>query len=258
MFTRNSSAVSNNFAIHTSCSSVWIVEQCLRGDLIKDRTILLVVSFCPPDLCSAFKLLQTHNIAIARPVAEFVVSIGSDGKVVSQGTELDAALAKDPSLATEAAKDQELAEIAKEEVDGPEIKPKPADGKLVVAEEVAVGHVTWRSVKLLITSLGGQHAVLFFAGVIFSFFTNELLLSFQTWFLGFWGSQYEIHPPSEVNVTLCVVSLSCFIRRSYLCSQLPIDLYFYSLVLILFLRLDIHFLQLRISASFKNYKHQIS
>ncbi|PPQ97414.1 hypothetical protein CVT26_006798 [Gymnopilus dilepis] len=168
--------------VHTS---VWIVEQCLRGDLVKDRTILLV----------------THNIAIARPVAEFVVSIGSDGKVVSQGTELDAALAKDPSLATEAAKDQELAEIAKEEVDGPEIKPKPADGKLVVAEEVAVGHVTWRSVKLLITSLGGQHAVLFFAGVIFSFFTNELLLSFQTWFLGFWGSQYEIHPPSEVNVT---------------------------------------------------------
>ncbi|KAF8876209.1 multidrug resistance-associated ABC transporter [Gymnopilus junonius] len=183
--------------VHTSA---WIIDQCFRGDLIKDRTILLV----------------THNIALASPVAEFVVSIGLDGRVQSQGTEIALALAKNPTLAAEAEEDREVTEIAKEEIDTPEAKPKPADGKLVIAEEINVGHVTWRSVKLLITSLGGDHTILFFVFVIGSFFINEWSLTFQTWFLGYWGSQYETHPPSEVDISYYLTVYTTLLLATFL------------------------------------------
>ncbi|KAF8969860.1 hypothetical protein BDZ97DRAFT_1902271 [Flammula alnicola] len=149
--------------VHTSA---WIVDQCFRGDLVKGRTILLV----------------THNVALAGPIANFVVSIGLDGSVQTQGTDIDVGLANDPILALEVEHDKALIEMEKEE-----IQPTPQtilDGKLVVAEEIVEGHITWRSMKLLLLGFGGNHPILFF-----------------TWFLGFWGSQYETHDPSEVFVS---------------------------------------------------------
>jgi ABC-type multidrug transport system fused ATPase/permease subunit len=48
----------------------FIVENLLRGTLAKDRTILLV----------------THQIALVKPVAEFMVTLSMNGQVALQGT----------------------------------------------------------------------------------------------------------------------------------------------------------------------------
>ncbi|KAH9922615.1 uncharacterized protein B0H18DRAFT_1120791 [Fomitopsis serialis] len=98
--------------VHTSR---WIVEKCFKGDLVRGRTVLLV----------------THNVSMASPIADFVVALGTDelAAELQGGAELEKA---------EATVDEQT----------PEEAPKE-DGKLVVEEEVAVGHVGWQA------SIGG-------------------------------------------------------------------------------------------------------
>ncbi|KDR83054.1 hypothetical protein GALMADRAFT_238844 [Galerina marginata CBS 339.88] len=169
--------------VHTS---VWIVNKCFRGDLVKGRTVLLV----------------THSVALLTPVAEFIVSIGQDGTVQTQGVDPEAALAIDPALAAEAELVREETEIANQEVTSLAKKEAPADGKLVVAEEIVKGHITWKSVKLFLTALGGDYPLVFFSLWLSGFFATNGVKTFQIWFLGYWGSQYEGHDPSEVHVSL--------------------------------------------------------
>ena len=91
---------------------------------------------------------QTHNVAMASPIADFVVSLGTDGRVVSQGT-LSKVLAKDDKLAEELAEEREEIEKAAHEIDAVQPDqtdaPKKGDGKLVVSEEISEGHVSWQA-----------------------------------------------------------------------------------------------------------------
>ncbi|KJA13742.1 hypothetical protein HYPSUDRAFT_72890 [Hypholoma sublateritium FD-334 SS-4] len=169
--------------VHTSAS---IVDKCFRGDLLKGRTVLLV----------------THNLALATPVASFIVSIGLDGSVRTQSKDIDNALQHDRQLAIEAKQDVEALEISNEEYTSAAEMPKakPADGKLIVAEEISQGRVTWRSMKLFLGALGGDYPLVFFSLWMSGFLLTDWVNTFQTWFLGYWGSQYEHHPASEVNV----------------------------------------------------------
>ena len=126
--------------VHTA---KWIVDKCFKGDLLRDRTVLLV----------------THNVALASPVADFVVSLGSDGRILSQGT-LSKALAKNKKLANEMKEETDELKKAEGEIDFEEpttdtetdVKPK-SDGKLIVAEEVAEGHVGWPARTFLILTI---------------------------------------------------------------------------------------------------------
>ncbi len=85
---------------------------------------------------------------MASPIADFVVSLGTDGRVHSQGT-LSKVLAKDDKLAEELAEESEEIKKAETEVDhvdpGDEFAPTKADGKLIVAEEISEGHVSWQA-----------------------------------------------------------------------------------------------------------------
>lgn len=167
--------------VHTS---VWIVDRCLRGHLLKGRTVILV----------------THNIALTSPLADFIVTMGN-GSIVSQGTDVSSAISKNTKLALEA----EVKEVSDDSVREPvDEKPStPANdaskGKLIVSEEIHEGHVTWKAMKLFFASLGGQHVILFFliysSGLLFT----ELGTMSQTYFLGYWGSQYNERVPSEIN-----------------------------------------------------------
>ncbi|KAE9384990.1 P-loop containing nucleoside triphosphate hydrolase protein [Gymnopus androsaceus JB14] len=171
--------------VHTS---KWIVEKCLKGDLITDRTILMV----------------THNVALAQSVAGFVVSI-KDGRILSQGT-VSEALSKDKSLASQTETEESMIEAVEEEIDGAgDTSKKAADasqGKLIVAEEVQVGNVGWPAIRLLFKGLGGRHVALFFTSFIGCLVVSETVEILQTWWLGYWASQYEIHQddPSQVDV----------------------------------------------------------
>ena len=85
---------------------------------------------------------------MASPIADFVVSLGTDGRVQSQGT-LSKVLAKDDKLAEELAEESEEIKKAENEVDhvdpDDEAAPPKADGKLVVAEEISEGHISWQA-----------------------------------------------------------------------------------------------------------------
>jgi ABC-type multidrug transport system fused ATPase/permease subunit len=196
--------------VHTSA---WIVEKCFRGDLVKGRTILLVV--CKPYNCicmlakiSSYVILQTHNIALVSPAAKFIVSIDQDGRVTSRGQDIEESLKEDPELAAEAERDSEALAIAQEEV--PELvhKPPPTDGKLIIAEEIETGHVTWKSLKLFLSALGGNYPLIFYSLWVVGFLLTDWSQSFQTWFLGYWGSQYEKHPASEVKESFYLTAYS--------------------------------------------------
>jgi ABC-type methionine transport system ATPase subunit len=137
--------------VHTSA---WIVDKCFRGDLVKDRTIILVVCL-PPSLriTPYLKSGQTHNIALVSPIAGFSVSV-KDGRVQKSG-KLSDLIRADESLKKEVAQDKEILEKAEEEVDGENPGEKPKEGKLIVAEEIESGRVSWEVGRFLSTSVMG-------------------------------------------------------------------------------------------------------
>lgn len=86
---------------------------------------------------------------MAAPISEFVVSLGSDGQILSQGTISDA-LAKNSKLKLEVAEDKEIQEKAEGKIEGAqEVEVlKVAEGKRIVEEESGEGHLSWESSKL--------------------------------------------------------------------------------------------------------------
>ena len=86
--------------------------------------------------------LQTHNVALASSIADFVVAL-RDGAVTSQGS-LSEALEQDIKLSTEVAKEIEVIKQADEDHDSDnEKKPEQNGGKLIVDEEISEGRVGW-------------------------------------------------------------------------------------------------------------------
>lgn len=137
-------------------------------------------------------------MALVGSLAQFIVSLGLDGEIRSQGSDISTALSSDPVLASEVEHDKERAE--KEAIQTP-AGPIPT-GKLMVPEEIAEGHITWKSMNLLLSGFGGDHPIVFFTIVVAGILGEQLFTTGQTWFLGVWGAQYEKHRPSEVNLTL--------------------------------------------------------
>ena len=88
---------------------------------------------------------KTHNVAMASPLAQFVVSLGTDGRIATQGSVKDA-IKKNKALAKELKHEDEAVELdeAEERLEGPGEDKK---GKLVLAEEIEEGHVTREACK---------------------------------------------------------------------------------------------------------------
>lgn len=167
-------------------TSKWIVDEALSGDLISGRTIILV----------------THNIALTAPVAQRVVVLGKNGHITSVGT-VEEVLKSNSRLRAlaEKEKQEEAKELAIEVDAKPEgvledkTETKQKTGKLVVAEEVAIGRVSWKSMKLYLISFGGP----FIWSTYFCLEICIILVNiFQRWIMGYWSDQYKTRP-SEVN-----------------------------------------------------------
>ncbi|OSX68144.1 hypothetical protein POSPLADRAFT_1043275 [Postia placenta MAD-698-R-SB12] len=160
-----------------------IMEHCLKGDLIRGRTILLV----------------THNVALATPVAGFIVAMGTDGRVSSQGS-LSDALEDVTQLAKDIVEERQAAETAEDVTDKIEVSAKASkSGKLVVAEEIAIGHVGLKSMKLYFSNLGGKHYVMFWLLAPSILVFSEIIRNLQVWWLGYWARQYEERAAEEVS-----------------------------------------------------------
>ena len=130
------------------------------------------------------------------------MSIDQDGTVRSHGIEhFSTTLANDDTLTSEVVTtevEHGLTTVV-EEVKPAIKKSSPTDGKLVIAEEIVKGHVTWKSMKLYFSGLGGDYPLMFFSIWISVTLISDWVNTFQVWFLGYWGSKYENHTPSEVN-----------------------------------------------------------
>jgi ABC-type methionine transport system ATPase subunit len=152
--------------------------------------------------------LQTHNIALTAPLADYVVSI-HDGRIFAEGSAKEV-LKHDKTIAAEAKEDKE---VDAPPADG-EAVPK-SDGKLIVAEEIAIGAVGWAPSKsAVLTSgrvslfivwrylkaMGGDHLVLFCLGYLSFDFMHEIFWSAQPWYLGYWANQYIDPTIHEVPV----------------------------------------------------------
>ncbi|KAJ6606137.1 P-loop containing nucleoside triphosphate hydrolase protein [Mycena vulgaris] len=186
--------------VHTA---QWIIKKCFGGDLLVGRTTLLV----------------THNIALAQPIAGFVVSVGSDGRILSQGSISDA-LAKNRDLALEVVEEAKTLTLEEETVDG-SLENLQTSGKLVVAEEIAIGHVSWAALKLYGSALGGQHPVFYLVSLVICMFVTDSLINLQTWYLGYFASQYESNDASQVNVTYdYTAGISFWVPVVYSCGYL--------------------------------------
>ena len=157
---------------------------------------------------------------MASHVADFVVSLGTDGRVASQGS-MSKVLAKDKGLSKEIDEENKEIEKAEHTVDDqqPVEESKKSDGKLIVAEEISVGHISWPActyigsvavsglvahsgtVKLFFSSLGGNQQAIFWLLCVGTLVLSQLVDTFQTWLLGYWARQYEERDPSEVNAS---------------------------------------------------------
>ncbi|KAJ3557433.1 hypothetical protein NM688_g1472 [Phlebia brevispora] len=167
--------------VHTA---QWIVEKCFQGDLVRGRTVILV----------------THNVALASPIAEFVVAL-KDGRIISQGS-LSSALEKDKKLSAVVAKETEQIEKAEEEFT--EAKPDGEEaqkgGKLVVAEEISEGHIGWPAFKLFFGNTGtGAGLYIFWLMYLLPLLVARFAAILDIWVLGAWARQYEIRDPAEVS-----------------------------------------------------------
>ncbi|KAF8803435.1 multidrug resistance-associated ABC transporter [Phlegmacium glaucopus] len=194
--------------IHTS---KWIVNECLQGDLVCGRTVLLV----------------THNVALTAPIADFVVSIGFDGIPRDMGSDILAALKSDPILACEAEAEQEETEVAKQVVDTVNTEEQMSDGKLILAEELVEGRITWKAIKLFLDGLGGEHPFLFMTVWLGGYLVNHVAVSFGVWFLGYWGSQYDNHLPAQVPV-LYYLSMYTIILVGFMFTFVLVTTYYYA------------------------------
>ena len=128
-----------------------------------------------------------------------MVKIDLNGIPHDVGTDIAAALESDPVLAHIVDTEQQESDIEKQVVDTIN-KEERKDGKLILAEEIVEGRITWKSLKLYLDGLGGNHPFLFAAVWISGLLATHLAISFGIWFLGYWGSQYETHHPGEVRV----------------------------------------------------------
>ncbi|KAI0066584.1 hypothetical protein BV25DRAFT_1868241 [Artomyces pyxidatus] len=165
----------------------WIVDKCFKGDLIRGRTILLV----------------THNVALASPIADYVVSLGLNGTIATRGSVSDA-IAEDGRLQAELAKEvEQIAEDDKElDAEDPDGAAKDADGKLVIAEEVALGRVSVDSLRLFLDSVSGSYGASFWIIFFGSMILYSTGMSGQTWWMGHWAEQYDlVDDPSSVSVS---------------------------------------------------------
>jgi len=131
---------------------------------------------------------------LAGPAADFVVSLGQDGRILSQGT-LSEALRSNKALLKKIKTEQPEVSKADETIDDvvPEI-PEGKGGKLIAKEEIAEGHVSWSAceftrtplrlceadslppVQMYIVGMGGSFPVLFWIVVLVCWCLEEFTL----------------------------------------------------------------------------------
>lgn len=157
--------------------------------------------------------------------------------MISQGKPVETVIA-DKALAEEIAHEREAIEM-EEELEEPtdEVKATAKGSKLVVAEEIQEGHVSWKSIQLLLLNLSAW-PILFWSGYLAiscvdeTFEVLEMCMSLfplslapisqvsQGW-LGHWAAQYDLSKTVSVAYYLGMyVAIVGVVVATYIASTL--------------------------------------
>ncbi|KAF8308373.1 P-loop containing nucleoside triphosphate hydrolase protein, partial [Clavulina sp. PMI_390] len=177
----------------------WVVNKCLQGDILHRRTIILV----------------TNNLSMTRRLAHRVVTLTPNGSA-SINILLDPETMEEPD-----SMDREALPLDRVDEPKPEAKDTIiGDGKLVTAEEVAVGQISRSAIRVWfpLTVMAGSVDLL---NLCASSQTPlepipKYVIRFLTWWLGTWGRMYDILPPEQVNAPFYLGVYCLFVVLSIL------------------------------------------
>ncbi|KAJ7642249.1 multidrug resistance-associated ABC transporter [Roridomyces roridus] len=139
--------------VHTS---LWIVRKCLTGDLMAGRTVVLV----------------THNVDIVAPIANYHVQMRNGTVWEQSATEPSNTYIDIP------------AELSPEKPEGEAEVKAEVGGKLIVSEEVAIGHVSWKAMKPYFIALVGNRTLLLPLAYACCLFGAHSATALQKYYLG--------------------------------------------------------------------------
>jgi hypothetical protein len=146
-----------------------------------------------------------------------VLSLGPNGHVESQASATEI-IGADAELANETMHEAEALELNDTEGElGQDATVDLQEGKLIVPEEVKLGHVSRNaceflhsksfmlktnicaSDKLFLGNLGGRFPVLFWTQFLTGLGLSRVTIILEIWWLGYWAGQYATHYTGNVN-----------------------------------------------------------
>jgi ABC-type multidrug transport system fused ATPase/permease subunit len=156
----------------------YIFQNCITGDLLRGRTVILV----------------THHVNMAKNAARKIIVMDS-GKIVSVLSSADSLASLSPDAQrllqeTEDEVDDKLDESAiPTNVDNTTAKPEKS-GKLVLEEERAVGRIPRKVVFQYISNFGSPF---FIAGLFLAVSLGQAATIMNNWWLARWTDEYALH-----------------------------------------------------------------
>lgn len=175
-------------------TSRFVVEKCIKGDILAGRTVVLV----------------THHVSLVSDAAKKIIVL-SDGQVVSESQNLTESAINLLGVAAiqEVASGSSSQHVDGDIIDDSKLSSKLVDktqtntkgkrtGKLVGEEARAVGRVPKAMIWKYMKNFGGPAAVVFVLALSVMDRLSDLINSY---FIGLWSDQYNKHP-DNVNVGL--------------------------------------------------------
>ncbi|GMK55604.1 hypothetical protein CspeluHIS016_0206600 [Cutaneotrichosporon spelunceum] len=181
------------FAALDTLTSRFILDNLFKGDLVKDRTVVLV----------------THHTHLAGPIADYMVTLDANGTVAHAGP-IDASMISagpsqvDLTSVGQPSENDEDTTVAPTPVDHEDAEEQNGNGatkkpsKLIKDEEKSEGRISRRALKSFFSTFGGPTFWIIYFALLFG---GQVMSSFQTWWLGRWSKAYEnVSEPSMVSV----------------------------------------------------------
>lgn len=176
----------DTFAALDTQTSKWISRYCFLGGLMQGRTVVLV----------------THHLELLRAMAVAIVTIDAQGNCVYEPNVPNFTMVDEGTRTTDI--------------------PSPANGPtadvsfILGSGEVdeAGGNYSKRDAFGLYISNMSSHPVLLWAAIVFLLAGNDACLIVQAYWMGHWGSRYEIYPPSAISAPYYLSVLIGFIILS--------------------------------------------
>ncbi|ORX36515.1 hypothetical protein BD324DRAFT_651753 [Kockovaella imperatae] len=161
------------FSALDTLTSRFILEHLFKGDLMKDRTVLLI----------------THHVHFAAPIADYMVSLDESGRVKKAGP-IDQTPDITPPDSPELMAQQNTLQVKEIDTEG-DSKAKAEDKtkhKLIQDEEKSEGRISKKAMFSFFSNFGGP---VFWLTFWFLLIGGQAVVAYQSYWLGRWARAYQ-------------------------------------------------------------------